>query len=112
MKITNYILISILLLLVACAQKPEEKIVGKWMNTEDNSSKMEIFDDGTLVAFDESSPVRVNGKWNFLDDGRLKLEMSFMGMEITETAQITFEGDKMISVTERETEIFVRVEDD
>jgi hypothetical protein len=112
MKIAHTILVFIVLLLVACAEKPESKIVGQWAKIENPASKIEIFEDGTLVAFDETSPIRVNGKWKFLDDGRLKLEMSAMGMTIVETARISFDGDRMTSVTDTETEVFVRITDD
>ena len=91
-----------LLLLSACTDSPEKQIIGKWKEIEKPASKVEFYDDGTLVVYNESNPIILNGTWAFLEDGRLKTEMSMMGIQSVETVTVTFEGDNMTTVGDKQ----------
>jgi len=111
MKLLNQVIQSLcLIFLTACSGNFEKKILGQWEEIEKPESKVEFYDDGTLIAFNESSPLRIKGKWKFLEDGRLKTEMSMMGIQSVDTYTVIFEGEAMTTVDGDDLTKFTRSE--
>jgi len=99
-----------LLILTSCSKNPEKKILGQWEELEKPGSKVEFHDDGTLVAFSDSSPLKIKGKWNFLEDGRLKTEMITVGIQSVDIFTVSFEGEIMTAVSDDDTTILTKIE--
>lgn len=102
-----------LLFLASCSEKKATEIVGLWVVTEDPENKIEFFSDGTLVASRDGVDVKATGKYNFLEDGRLKVEMSLKGLTDVNVVTVTFEGDTLTTVERGKTPVhFTRVTND
>jgi hypothetical protein len=73
-------------------------IIGKWQ-ADDGKTRIEFFSDGTMAIFDGS--MTVGGKYSFLDDGRVKTEMSAHGTSAVEIIQVSVSGDVMTTIDEQ-----------
>jgi hypothetical protein len=103
LKNTQYILLTALgALLVACGDGPKDKIIGKWQSDYSANSFLDFFPDGTVTMqdTDKFNPITktdtVSGTWMILEDGRLKMTFTVMGMSNTRAVKLTFPSkDKM-----------------
>ena len=115
MKILSHIMIATLLvLLTGCrSASPSEKLLGKWQE-EDGGDTTEFFEDGTFrtkAAPGSRKVSEIAGDWTMLEDGRLKLDITFMGQRIVSMATLSFEGEKMVFTSEDGTRsVSVRIE--
>lgn len=63
--------------LVACSESPQEKIVGKWQAAGANDGNiLEFYPDGTITFEEAITGISVNGEYTFLNDEKVKIEMS------------------------------------
>ena len=80
-------------------------IVGNWQAPEGGGS-MELFPDGgaTMRYAKEVAPGinSISGNWTILEDGRLKIEFSFMGESMTQTGTINFPDQDKLDITNEE----------
>lgn len=68
-------LITALALTLGC-EPPKSKVLGKWVSGNDT---IEFFSDGRLLST-EGSGSSATGSWVILDDGRMKIEVSMLGL--------------------------------
>jgi len=91
-----------LIVFINCSNDPSKKIRGKWKGV--GSGKQTVFfqmaflSDGTFNI--KKTNEEFNGKYHFLDDGRLKMEISDFWVNLLSAQpliyQISFKGDTMI----------------
>ena len=93
--VSSVLMVFVAAMLVGCS--PKNSIVGKWNLTSGGYEKIEFFKEGTILS--EQETYRVSGKYSFLDDSRIKVELainpnhpffytvSFSGGELTMTDQ-------------------------
>ena len=90
----------IALLMASCTQKPQEQILGKWK--DDDGVITEFFEDGSMTMTNPNNKIlgsaTVTGNWIFLEDGRLKLSFSIMGMTNTTTGAVSFTGENTFEI--------------
>jgi len=92
------LLLSLFALIVFfnCSSDPSKKILGKWKEV-DSSEQIEFFSDGTFYVKKDNQAF--NGKYYFLHDGRLKMEISDFWMKLLMPQpliyEISFKGDTM-----------------
>lgn len=110
-KILPVLLLS---LIVSCTQTPQEMIVGNWQ-APDGDGSMEIFKDGGVIMRfpKEIAPGvgSVSGSWTILEDGRLKIDFSFMGESTSQLGSINFSDKDNLEITNEkgETDHFTRM---
>ncbi len=94
MKLSHLAIILISALLLACGGSPKDKLMGKWKADRDGNTFLEFFPDGTMTQQDTAKVLNgsdtVSGTWMILEDGRLKITLSGMGMSNTFAAKISF----------------------
>lgn len=95
LAISILIIGALLAILSGCGQSPNKQILGKW--SDGSGSTMEFFEDGTVNIFNPTSSFpNSGGKWKILEDGRLKIDMSFLGISQSFVSNIKFEKGEMI----------------
>ena len=83
-----------LLVCVACSGGPTaDKVLGAWKDASDGSTT-EFLSDGTVMIAN-SSGTTMTGKWVRLEDDRVKLEFSILGMASALVWRVTVKGDAM-----------------
>ena len=82
-------LLACLVLLAGCSSK-KDSIVGKWQSTN-GKAWSEYFSDGTVTISDGIATF--SGKYTFLEDGRIKIELGALGR--TTTWRVDFDGDTL-----------------
>lgn len=91
MRTLATILAVILLVTFAgCGKVGQDPIVGKWQEVGGNDWS-EYFPDGTAIFNDGS--MSVSGKWQRLEDGRLKVEATVLGISAAEVYRVEIRGD-------------------
>ena len=87
----------LVIVLGACLEPPQEKIVGKWRiaDTEDGNV-LEFYKDGTVTFEEAITGVSVNGDYSFLNDEKIKVELGGI-LAITGAAiyVVSFADDQM-----------------
>ncbi len=71
--IAFYTIILFILLIASCASKPENLIIGKWEDVKDKTT-IEFLKDGTCILVERKQQAVV-GKYNFIDNNRLKVDI-------------------------------------
>ena len=92
-----------ILLLAACSQKPQEKILGKWQEMSKAQGVFEFFSDGTLTMGSRGKTGQMEtmaGRWVILSDGRLKFDVVMLGTPVPFVMKLRFDGADMVFVTE------------
>ncbi len=84
------LMISVAIIMLGCSS-PTSKIIGNWSDLESEDS-IEFFKDNTFSL--KSGVMNFSGKWVDLDDGRIKIELSIMG--ISQTWMGNLESKKLI----------------
>lgn len=74
----SWLFIVIVAFLVACGS-PQDKIVGKWSDKSNGMEVLEFFKDKTFTMNEGSKKAVFTGKWNALDDGRIKVDVMAFG---------------------------------
>lgn len=102
MKIKNLLLSSVILLsllhLTACSG--QKNIVGKWQDVQGTES-MEFFKDGTVTA--KAGGMSLGGKYSFVDDERIKIELGGMGALAGPTiAKVAISGNELTLTDEND----------
>ena len=99
-----FAIISILSL-TSCSQDPKQVIIGEWKGT--SGDVMEFFKDGTISI--TSRGMVANGNYRFIDKDKIRFDLkgifSLAGPVI---AKVSFAGNKMTFVTNKEKEIYER----
>lgn len=70
------------------------EIVGRWQS-EDSPSWSEYFADGTVRIYYPKLETTLGGTYTFLDDGRLKVEMSALGVTDIGVYGVSIMGDEL-----------------
>ena len=83
------------LLFVGCFAETKEDIVGKWHN---DTTKMELFKDGTVSMNKKGTPM--TGTYSVLENDRLKMTITVMGMTMTRVAKIKLTDNSLTLVSE------------
>lgn len=97
-----------ILLTSGCRNLMGDPLVGKWAEVGKPNSIDEYFSDGNLVSSEGN--ISINGKWQRLDDGRIKIEAAVFGMNRVIIATVKFEGDTATFTTSNgEVKKFTRV---
>jgi hypothetical protein len=90
----------VLLLISGCGKSPQEKLLGTWQEIDGQQNIVEFFEDGSfrlrLKKGELGSMESLNGKWLILKDGRIKIDVSVLGMAESQVAKLHFEGNEMI----------------
>jgi len=73
------IIVGVVLQLGACSS-PQNEVLGKW-ESADKEESVEFFEDKTLTMTDSRNDT-ATGKWALLSDGRIKIDLTFLGMPI------------------------------
>jgi hypothetical protein len=79
---------KVIFLLIICVSMPyivgcgdgSSKLIGKWVQTANHQNKLEFLSDKTVIL--EEGSQTFGGKWNILEDGRIKTEISVWGMNL------------------------------
>jgi hypothetical protein len=71
-----FIVLFVLALLVSCTSKPENAIVGKWRSGTETA---EFLKDGRVVMANQSKGFNMAGKYQLVDNGRIKIDFGGMG---------------------------------
>ena len=82
-------LLTISLCWIAC-EKPQQKLVGKWNGP--GGSWSEFYNDGT-AQLNDGAGVTIGAKYGFLQNGRMKMETTFLGTHSVFTFAVTFDDD-------------------
>jgi hypothetical protein len=97
-------MILMLLLVSGCGKSLQQKLVGTWQDHENNI--VEFFEDGSLninLSKPESNGIKeLSGKWLILQDGRVKLEFSILGIISTQVYDIKVNGKEMIWASDKD----------
>ena len=96
-----------LLSVVACGQKPQEKILGRWQEVSSEKGVFEFFQDQTLTMTSKNKAGKsqqMSGKWIVLDDGRLKFDLVMLGTSVPSVVKFRFDGSDMVFITDGGTE--------
>ncbi|MEI8372866.1 MAG: hypothetical protein WCJ35_08535 [Planctomycetota bacterium] len=85
------VLSLLLFAIVGCGQKPGQPIVGKWERIDKTGTGdwFNFLEDGSAIFIEHGEAVQ--GKWRFLDDGRLETEVPGRANQ----EPVKFEGDTM-----------------
>lgn len=90
----------IVVFLEACGS-PQANIVGKWADKTSSVEALEFFKDKTFTMNDGPKKAVFTGKWNVLDDGRIKVDLVAFGMPtvmffvlIGEELEVNMGGEK------------------
>lgn len=75
----NWLSILVFVFLVACVS-PQANVVGKWADKTSGTEAMEFFKDKTFTMDVDGKKAVFTGKWNVLDDGRIKVDVLAFGM--------------------------------
>lgn len=96
--------------LVACGQKPQQKILGKWEELSQDHGVFEFFQDGTATLKQQKNGKmqEAAAKWIVLDDGRLKLDITILGTTVTSLFKLKFDGPSMILTDEKGEELSLK----
>ncbi len=84
--------LSVSLIFSGCTSQ-KSNIVGKWQEIG-NTETVEFFSDNRVTVADGGLPF--TGDWSYLDDGRIKIEITMLGTTYSMTGRI--EGD-VLSIT-------------
>jgi len=91
------LLVLTLLFTIGCSESPKEQILGQWHNA---NAKMELFKDNTVSIEKKGTPM--TGTYSVLDNNRLKMTITVMGMTMTRVS--TFKvTDKELVLTAEDT---------
>jgi hypothetical protein len=71
-RATLFLALAMVLAVFACAPKPEQAILGKWIDPEGNT--WEFFKDGTGTLTPKDSPWGGSFKFSFPEKDRLRIE--------------------------------------
>ncbi len=86
---------------------PSERLLGSWelVEGEDVGLKLRFLDDGTYTVNGNKA-----GKWNILDDGTLKTEVTYWGFP--SLYEMEFVGNQLITtnINDGKTDVFNRLE--
>ena len=82
------------LMMIGCSN-PKEDILGKWKNTD---AKMELFKDGTVSI--EKKGIHFSGTYSVLEESRLKITITAMGMVITKVAKFQLSDTELVLTSE------------
>lgn len=97
-------LIMIMLFLSACGKRPQDKLIGIWQEVDGEQSIVEFFEDGSFSMRLEEGEIgsleNLNGKWIILKDGRIKMDISMLGMTHSEVGKLDFADKEMIITTD------------
>jgi hypothetical protein len=80
------------LIITSCSGNVHDRIIGKWQSLS-NGSTIEFFRDNTYVStlgFGSS-----NGKYLITDDGRIRIDSSAFGFDMSNIYEVEFDGDTM-----------------
>lgn len=92
---------------------PECKVVGLWQSKDGEKQLMEFFEDGSFRVKVKDGELgdfqNLSGKWIVLRDGRLKLELSALGITQAVLGDLKFEGEEMILSDETGPTRFTRI---
>ena len=95
----SFLALFMMLFLVACGQKPQQKLLGRWEELSLEHTVFEFFQDGTVTLKPKQKGGRVeeiSAKWIVLEDGRLKLDIVMLGTAVTSVFKLRFEGPGMV----------------
>ena len=83
--------------LVACSESPEEQIVGKWrVANSTDGNVLEFYQDGTVTFFESITGLSVNGEYAFLNDEKIKVELSgILAITGATIYTVVFSDDRM-----------------
>lgn len=92
-NIVYIILVLSLVSITACGKKPKELIVGKWVRTSISNeypglfypSSIAFYEDGSISVGGKELPTDLAGKYNFVDEKNIKLDISAFAQVIVET---------------------------
>lgn len=87
----------------AANASPESDLIGVWISTGKTKEQIEFFEDGTLLLVQKQS---LGGRWKVLSDGRIKVEMSMLGVTTFSFAKV--DGDRLRMDLENKTYNYVR----
>lgn len=86
-KLLSLSFLFLLLSICGCSgPSVENELVGKWLGVEEKDMT-EFFDDGTFTSSVDKK--QVAGKWKVLEDGKIKMDLSMMGVDMVFTGVIT-----------------------
>lgn len=88
------LLLITLLFTIGCANTKDD-IVGKWHNDVTN---IEFFKDGTVSMVKKGTPM--TGTYSVLENDRLKMTITVMGMTMTRVAKIKLSDKELILTSE------------
>jgi hypothetical protein len=89
-RATLFLALAIVLALFAFAAKPEEAILGKWIDSEGDT--WEFFRDGTGTMTRKGSPWGAPFKYTFGESNRMKVDM---GLGVVFVVKVAIRGDEM-----------------
>ena len=86
---------------LGCSSPIKKKIVGKWTGVENGS--VEYFRDGTIKMTGPGLAgeiMTIPGKYTFLDENTLKLDMNVFEKTISQVCHVKIENDILIVIDE------------
>ena len=100
MSFTLSITLMVILLVSGCGKSPQEKLVGTWQEVDGKQNVVEFFEDGSfslpLNKGEIGSMENLNGKWLIIKDGRIKIDISMLGITHSQVGKLDFDGKEMI----------------
>ena len=93
-------LLLITIVASSCGKSKQQLLLGTWQTMDNDPAVIVFYEDGTFKMTIDKAVVNgmdpVNGKWVFLDDGRLKIDASAYGTALSKVVQLGFTGDEMV----------------
>jgi uncharacterized protein (TIGR03066 family) len=96
--------LSLAFLASACSSKPRDQIIGKWSGKDGETDvNVEFNNDGTMKTEKAAGePKSFSGKYKFVDDNTIEMEMDVGDQKQTRKAKVTIEKDKLTLTDEKD----------
>ena len=88
------ILLAVALIVALAACSEQNRLIGKWVNSRDNST-IEFVSGGTCIIT-ANPPIPTNCSWEMTDDGRIVTHESALSVSVTFIGH--FEGDDLVFI--------------
>jgi len=109
MKLSNIVLLSLLLVFINACSRIQDSIVGSWKDPEKRNSCMVFNKDGTFTS--SGGGLTVSGSYTFTNGNQMtmKFEQSMFGVEAVAT-QVSIEGNTLVVSDQKSSQNIMKLE--
>ena len=109
MKLSNIVLLSLLLVFINACSRIQDSIVGSWKDPEKRNSCMVFNKDGTFTS--SGGGLTVSGSYTFTNGNQMtmKLNDSMFGVEAMDT-NVSIEGNNLMVSDKKSSQTLMKLE--